>query len=342
MSRASRILAITTFLAAASLPVAVLAAGPLVEMEVVFAPGLDANLAAQKWTKALGDLGLASVRFRPLQNGDQTGIRTEGSGDTAVYQITALMNNHGALITPGGQFLLSDSARLKKWLEQVQSGGGQPGAKTVFGLSPKQFDEVKRALSAPVGFPTKGARPEQVIEHIRGMLMMPLAIDPTIAKSLAADDPVRDQLQGLSLGTALAAIARTAGGVLLPRAGRNGLELTLTAPQAGGEMWPIGWPPEVKDESKIVPKLFDFTRVDIDGVPASQAIDAIESRLGVPMLFDYNNMARQRVDLKKPVKVTAGQSYYRHILDRVLFQAGLKAEVRLDDAGNPFVWITTL
>jgi hypothetical protein len=313
-----------------------------VQLEVVFEPGLAANAAAQKWTKVFGDLGLAGVRFRSLQNGDQMGIKSEGTGDAAIYQVTALLNNRGALVTSAGQFTLSDSGKLKKWLDDIPTSGGQPGVPTFLGLSPKQFDDLKRQLSAPVGFSTKGMRPEKVIEQIRAMLKLSLTIDPAIGQALAADDPVRDEFQDLSLGTSLAALARPAGGVLLPQTSRSAIGLALTAPPTSGDAWPIGWPPEMKDESKIVPKLFDFTHVDIDGVPASRAIDAIAAYIKAPLLFDYNSMVKHRVDLKKPVKVAAGQSYYRRILDRVLFQVGLKADVRLDDSGLPFLWITTL
>jgi hypothetical protein len=313
-----------------------------VQLEVVFEPGLATNAAAQKWTKVFGDLGLPGVRFRALQNGDQMGIKPQGTGDAAIYQVTALLNNRGALVTSAGQFTLSDSAKLKKWLDDMQAGGGQPGVPTFLGLSPKQFDDLKRQLSAPVGFSTKGMRPEKAIEQIRATLKLPLTVDPVIGQALAADDPVRDEFQDLSLGTSLAALARPAGGVLLPQTSRSAIGLALTAPPASGDAWPIGWPPEMKDESKIVPKLFDFTPVDIDGVPASRALDAIATYIKAPLLFDYNSMVKDRVDLKKSVKVAAGQSYYRRILDRVLFQVGLKADVRLDDSGLPFLWITAL
>jgi hypothetical protein len=319
---------------------AALLAAPRVELEVVFQPSIQTNATAQKWTKTLSELGLRDVRFRPIQSGEGPALKTEGSGETAVSRVTAVMNNRGALVTPGGQFTLSDGAKLKQWLGEVQATGGKL-ERTLYGLLPKQFEEIKRQLAAPVGFSTKGMRPEKAIEQIRAVLTLPLQIDPAVAQAVAGDDPVRDELEGISLGTALAAIARPAGAVLLPKADGNRMSLALIAPRGGVEGWPIGWQPEMVDQSKIVPKLFDFTHVDIDGVPASKAIDAIADYAKVPFVFDYNNMAQHRVDLKKPVKVPAGQSYYRRILDRVLFQAGLKAEIRLDDANSPILWITT-
>ncbi len=314
-----------------------------IEIEVIFEPGVSANAAAQKWAKQLGDLGFGSVRFRQIQNGDSVGVDRHGSGASASYQVTAQLNSRGTLVTTGGQFSYGDGAKLKKWLDDVQAGGGMPGQrKTLFGLSGKQLDEVKKDLSSTVTFSTKGLRPEQAIEKIRAQLKTPLTIDRAIEKAIAADDPVRDEFVGLSAGTALAAIARPAGGVVVPRTGAKGVELAIAAPQANAEMWPIGWPPEEKDEANVVPVLYQFTDVEIDGVTAEEAIDAIQTRLKMPLVWDYNNMVRGRVDLKKTVKVKAGKTYYRRILDQVLYQAGLKCEVRSDDAGKPLLWITTL
>jgi hypothetical protein len=254
------------------------------------------------------------------------------------------MNSRGALVTPAGQFALSDRAKLSKWLEGIMADGpenlGQP--KSVFGLTARQFEEVRTALSPRVGVATKGVPGSKAIEQIRGKLKLQLTIDPTIEQSLAADDPVRDELQEVSLGTAIATIARPAGAVLVPRAAGGKIELRLIPAKENLESWPIGWPPEEKKERDLIPILFEFLNVEIDNVPASKAIGAIEGRLKVPFLFDHNNMVRHRVDLNKNVKVPAGKTYYRRIFDRVLFQADLKCEVRVDEAGNPLVWITTL
>src|SRR4029079_5605341 len=112
------------------------ATGPksAIEIEVIFDPGVSANAAAQKWAKQLGDLGFGSVRFRQIQNGDQMGVQTQGSGASATYQVTAQLNSRGTLVTPGGQFGYGDGAKLKKWLDEVQAGGGLLGQrKSLFG-----------------------------------------------------------------------------------------------------------------------------------------------------------------------------------------------------------------
>ena len=296
----------------------------------------------QNRAKQLGDLGLAVFGFGKFK----TAIKWECKPKAAALGKlpgTAQLNSRGTLVTPGGQFGYGDGAKLKKWLDDVQVGGGLPGQrKTLFGLSGKQLEEVKKDLSSTVAFSTKGLHPEQAIEKIRTQLKTPLTIDRAIEKAIAADDPVRDEFVGLSAGTALAAIARPAGGVVVPRTGAKGVELAIDAPQTNGEMWPIGWPPEEKDEANVVPTLYQYTDVEIDGVTAEEAIDAIQGRLKTPLVWDYNNMVRGRVDLKKTVKVKAGKTYYRRILDQVLYQAGLKCEVRTDDAGKPLLWITTL
>jgi hypothetical protein len=318
-------------------------AKPRVEIEVFAEPGLSGTTASQRWTKILGDAGFDAVRFRPLRNGDRPDVQTQTTGSSTVVNVTAQLTGRGSLMTSGGQFSFSENTKLKKWLGDLQSGAAMPGErKTVFGVTGQQFDELKKALGKPIGYATKGQRPEKIWEQIKSTLSVPLTIDPIIEKEMLADEPVRDELQGLATGTVLTAIVRPAGGVLVPRAAGKQIELVATQPQRGVDAWPIGWPPEEKDEQKIIPALFEFINVDFPGNAADDAIAAIQPRLQVPIVFDYNNMARQRIDLKKTVKVAAGKTYYRRILERVLYQAGMKFEVRVDDAGKPFIWITTL
>ena len=47
-------------------------------------------------------------------------------------------------------------------------------------------------------------------------LKYPMIVDPEIQRAIAADDPVRDELQGITAGTAFA-LVRPVGAVLRPR-----------------------------------------------------------------------------------------------------------------------------
>ena len=69
----------------------------------------------------------------------------------------------------------------------------------------------------------------------------------------------------------------------------------------------------------------------------------IGTRLKTPVLMDYNAMARHGIDpAKAMVSMLPGKNTYSSALRRLLFKAGLKFEVRVDEAGRPFLWITTV
>jgi hypothetical protein len=63
----------------------------------------------------------------------------------------------------------------------------------------------------------------------------------------------------------------------------------------------------------------------------------------VPVLVDHNALARHGVD---PSKVTVShppsRTTYSQVLPKILFQARLKSEVRVDEAGKPFLWVSTI
>ena len=108
------------------------------------------------------------------------------------------------------------------------------------------------------------------------------------------------------------------------------------------EIWPIGWPPK-KRRVDILPVLFEFLNVDIQNYAAADAVSAIGKRLKTPVLYDHNALARHGIDPAK-VRVTLPRSRttYSLALRNLLFQARLQFEVRLDEAGTPLLWITTV
>jgi hypothetical protein len=160
---------------------------------------------------------------------------------------------------------------------------------------------------------------------------------------MAGDTLVADQLQGLSAGTVIVAVLRPLGLVLVPRKEADGtIKLWITDVRNARESWPVGWPPETKP-IETAPKLFNNLNVEIDDTPLSQALEAIGGRIEMPILYDHNSLARHRIDpAEAKVSLPAERTYYQRIINRMLNQVQLTSELRVDEAGTPFLWISTL
>ncbi|MGD9647552.1 MAG: hypothetical protein AB7U73_17690, partial [Pirellulales bacterium] len=94
---------------------------------------------------------------------------------------------------------------------------------------------------------------------------------------------------------------------------------------------------------ELVPKLFEFLNVEIDGISVGEAVANIAPRLEVPVLYDRAALARHDIDVNSvDAAIPAKRTSYSLLLNRLLFQARLKYELRVDDGNRPFVWITTI
>jgi hypothetical protein len=131
--------------------------------------------------------------------------------------------------------------------------------------------------------------------------------------------------------------------ILHPRKVRGGeLQHVIAVPTAESEAWPMGWPPE-SSERKLAPMLFEFLNVEIAGIPLPKALAALAERLKLSFLIDENALARERIKMdEEKVSVPVGRTYYKRVVDRILAQAMLAGELRVDEAGRPFYWITTI
>jgi len=157
------------------------------------------------------------------------------------------------------------------------------------------------------------------------------------------EDELAEELSAVSCGTALAYTLRPLGLCLVPRpAGVRGVEYTIVEARPNVEPWPVGWEPE-KPDREVLPGLYEFLSVNVQGVPIMQVLGAVGKRLKVPVLLDYNAMARHGVEPEKAlVNLPQSRTTYSLLLRKTLFQAGLKSEVRIDEADQPFLWVTTV
>jgi hypothetical protein len=319
-----------------------LLAEPHVDLELAMQRGFPTS-QSHEVLKALGRVGFNNLRARAERSGERPSVDKRGTAASARFSVIGILNARGEVELPGGTFSYRDRAGLQGWLETLKSGkpAGGAGGATAFGLSKSQFEAVQLDLSSAVADATKDMDADEAIGAIGRGLRGPLAISAAAGRALRADK-VRDELKGITSGTALAAILRPAGCYFKPNVNNGSIRYEVDIAAADSEPWPIGWPSK-KDARKALPKSFDWVTVELEDVTAAEVLDAVRDRLKIPFLLDHNALAIARID---PAKVKydhpSKRTYYYRVLNQVLFKARLQSEIRLDERGKPFLWISTI
>ena len=305
-----------------------------------------AAMTFQEWSQSLNKAGVKNVRIRSGDGSEKIGVETLGTEKSPMYVVTGQIVSRDELLLPSGRFKRTDVGRLARWLDELAAQGpaDRRPQRTVFGLTKEQYAEVQTDLGGAVGFSTKGMSRADAVEKISRKLRLPLKADAAWAKAGSdADDKIEEELSSLTCGTALACILRPAGFCLAPREGGSQTTLAVVKAAPDLEVWPVGWEPQIQATGKrVLPAMSESLNVNIQNFPAAKAIDAIAQRVKAPVLLDHNALARHGIDpAAVMVSLPQGRMTYDQALRRLVFQAKLKFEVRVDEGGNPFLWITT-
>jgi hypothetical protein len=256
-------------------------------------------------------------------------------------EVTGVLTERGELALPGLTVSRSDVGQIDDWLAALTAPPTAPATpKHAFGLTAEQLVSAHNTLSAVVNKSTAGQPAAAVVSALRDAVELPVVIAPSATRGLDEPFEIVDELEGLSVGTALATALRPLGLVMYPRSAGGRLELVITDSKSTQEFWPIGWPLEQRAD-KLAPDLFKFIPIDIKNARLLDTLAAIGSRLQIPFLFDHNGLARAEIELQQVrVTVPPTKTYYKRALDRVLSEAKLKGELRVDEGGKPFFWIS--
>ena len=298
----------------------------------------------QDWAQALGSAGIKNVRIRTSLETDTIGIQVQGMADHPVYIVTGMVVSRDELMLPGARFKRSEVKKLAQWLEDIAQNGpiDRRPQKVAFGLTAEQYEQVRNDLATDVGFSTKSLPRREAVEKIARKLSLKLRIEDDFAKA-AHDDKVENELGELSCGTALACLLRPMGYCLVPQLEGQKISYAVVSSRTDvKQIWPVGRQPK-KPLPEILPDLYEFLNVNVQNVSAVTALEEIGKRLKTPVLYDHVALARHDIDPEKTiVNFRPARTNYSMALSKMLFAAGLKYEVREDDAGEPFLWITTL
>jgi hypothetical protein len=320
-------------------------AAPPIDLEVIVEERSSVT-AQQEWLKRLSELKLAGLTIRSAREGEEPEIVNRGTEDQPRYKIVAFLTRNEQLILQGGKFGRNDMNKLRAFFDTLGLQGveGVTKRRTLFGLTDDQLITLTKNLEPTVAFETKGKPPAEVVSQLGENIEPAIVISSDAKQAFTDATPCRDEVKGITSGTALAVLVRPYGLVVQPTLVGGNVELHVVKPLENAETWPVGWPLEENiTEKAAIPALMEFITVEIKDIDLPQALGALQERLEAPFLFDHNQLAKHGIVPEKiEVSVPPGRSYYKKILERVLFQAKLKSEIRTDELGKPIVWITTI
>jgi len=300
--------------------------------------------AQQQWLEMLQGVGADRVVSRTLRDG-RVGIEETKMTSATVIKVSGVIAGD-RLKLPGGSFSIRDKAGISELLKRLRDDGAEVAMaeKKAFGLTSVQLVALHQRFSQPVNFETKGRKAGEVTAELVKKIGIPFVLDSSARAAVNGDELVLDELRGLSMGTALAAVVRPLGLVIEPKREQGKqLEIHLQDTRQAKENWPVGWPLE-RVPVAVAPTLFDKIPLEIRNFPLAAVLNAIEKKSGVNFLIDYNTLARKDVDLAT-TKVTLVENKVALLVavSNALKQAKprLSCELRMDEIGKPFLWITS-
>jgi hypothetical protein len=314
-------------------------AEPEVHLQVIVAPRGPVDGTA-RWLETLKPLPFASLKLQSSQVATQPSIDQVDQGGSRRLNVIGVLTTRNELHLPGGRFRAGDRPGVAAWLTKLQS---QPAAgeesRGQFGLTDRQRFELTHQLATRTDMATQGKTAAEVIDAIRRESRINIEIAPAATTALLKQQEVRDELSGVSHGTALAALLRSHDLALVPRIDDAGqLQITIDVTPDADESWPVGRPGKLPPP-KTCPKLFETLPVEIQDIPLERALTAIQQRLEIPFLMDHRAIAVQQIELRQKVSIPPGKTTYFRVLTQLLFQARLKMELRVDENKRPLLWI---
>lgn len=317
------------------------AGGDTISLTIVTEQGVQIT-APQRWLQRLAEAGVTNVRIRGASRGDQTGIEERETRLGKSYRVTGVLTTRERLRVPGAEFGMGDLAKLRDYLDRVLADGAEAvtAPRGNFGLTKRQFEDAFKRLGRPITFDTQGMKLAALVARVGAASGMETSVAPRAAAVLDRLE-CRNELRGLSLGCGLAIALKAEGYAAAPEKPRGEpVRVRVGLASDLKESWPIGWPNEASP-SETAPVMFERINVEIDGYTLAEAVGAIAPRIEMPVYWDHAALAERRINpAEVQVKLARTRTYYKRILDKLLFQARLKGEVRVDEAGTTFFWIT--
>lgn len=300
-----------------------------------------------KWLQALAEVGADRVVSETSRK-TKPSFEEYGSGAIKTLAVVGIVKN-GKLHLPGGKFSIGQTTAIRNHLQKLRDDGAEVtiAEKVAFGLTAPQLISVHDGLGKKIGSSTVGQKANSLANSILKSSGYPISMDRATKAALANDESIMQaELEGLSLGTALAITLRKMGLVFEPnRPQGKGIQLIVRAANEKTENWPVGWP--ISEQIKqAAPKYFVRVPIRAENTPILQVLGGIENRMDFPFIYDDARIAASDINLEATLVtyIKAKKSSYSMVVDKVLRQCKpkLKSDLRIDEVGKRFLWITTI
>lgn len=342
------------------------AASPPVELELATERGVQIT-APQEWLQLLAGIGIENVRIRGAKASDVPSATNRGTATRPSFQVVGILTAGNQLRLAGGTFGRGDRAAIKDYFDRLTADGAEAltAPRGMFGLTDNEITTVFDDLGQPIVNTTKGKPARAVTDELQRRFNSRVLFDPAAEKALHAAENVPEELQGMTAGTGLAILLRMNGLVFRPEktrgepvvyrvspidlpANRASSDIkTILALEKAGRTddvslphWPIGWTLH-GTPVRSAPSLFEQLNVEIDGFTLDETLAAIAPRIKVPIYVDQLTLRAHGIDTAKvQVRIPKTRTSYKRLIDRSLSQARIGSEIRIDEAGRAFLWIT--
>jgi hypothetical protein len=305
-----------------------------------------AGYESHRWVEALRDRGV-TVRVRTPKAGDELGVDETIQGTLRWVVATGELDAQGQLKFPDRSFSVREQTQLKEWIDELKLYGAQgaPEGKPLWGLTNAQFSKVFESLSTPVAGKVRGQRLDAALEQLRLPEDLSVRYHSTAIAHIAArrtDAALQAEVQGLSCGTALAGVLANYGLGYRPlRTPAGAIELVVEPLANLKQPWPIGWEPDKEtSRGRLAPGLYKMVQVGFDELPLDDILNAVSEAGQIPVVINYDSAAQRGIDLNRPVSYPQKRAAYMMVLGSVIRGSRLKQDLRVDERGVPFVYVT--
>lgn len=323
----------------------------------IFCDGPLQPVAAQEWGRELNSLRFQSVQIRAGNSTDVLDIQPIGD---QMYRVSGMLTRGNRILLPGNtSFSLGQVRSIKPYVEElissleselVASQAAEEAERSgTFAQAETAQDALFTDLAESVDFSTQGIPRRKVLQKLSRQFDSRVQFPKSIQSAFDEEDVVMEELNGVARGTALVYVLRYLGYCVVPEqvemkstnTTKTGWVLRVVASDRveASDILPVGYPAE-----KATPDiLFERFQANVDGATAETVLNSLQKRLEIPFLYDYNSMAGRGIELSSvTIKQRAGKFSYKQLLDAVLYQAKLQREIRTDEGGRVFFWISTI